>query len=493
MNTTYKLTIGDYIEKFLEGKTKGVAVLKDIYGFVKQHLPETAEETIRCAIYRDTKNRFKRVAKGVYMLVGKETASLLIHGDGRELNEIEDNSIDAIITDHPWEDKKAHKSGNQKNFADYSTFKYTLDDFKAKARVLKDGAYLAEFLPVESATNYEYLYEIKKMAKEVGLNYYAKITWRKAPEGTINNGRTTKGVEDICIFYKGKKPRRINDKKTLPYFTRKMLSYTINRPPADKGKKKNHQAEKPLAIYEYLIEMLTDEYDVCLDQFGGACNLIKGAINRNRFGIAYEYCKDFVKKAVDRFNCVTLFESDEEEYSSKTDEPVEVETLTIDAIPLETTKFQLKILNTLKDKRKNMFSNNDIEIINKANDDCAILASTINELFNKIVKLGYSNYQTPIFNTTLENYSYLSQMENQITALFDKKFTDEYLKEYYSNYKIEARAFAEYCLSEKSILTFEEITLNFNNLLSGYIDYLKQNYPTLNFVRSEKLLKEFLN
>ena len=40
--------------------------------------------------------------------------SLLVEGNGRELEEIEDESIDAIITDHPWLDKKAHKSGNQK-------------------------------------------------------------------------------------------------------------------------------------------------------------------------------------------------------------------------------------------------------------------------------------------------------------------------------------------------------------------------------------------
>ena len=110
MNTTYNLTIGDRIEMFLEGTKKGVATLKEIYNFIS----DKPEETVRCAIYRDKKNRFKKVAKGVYMLIGKETASLLISGDGRALNEIEDNSIDAIITDHPWSDAKAHKSGNQK-------------------------------------------------------------------------------------------------------------------------------------------------------------------------------------------------------------------------------------------------------------------------------------------------------------------------------------------------------------------------------------------
>ena len=38
-------------------------------------------------------------------------------------------------------------------------------DFKEKARVLKDGCFLVEVLPAENENNYEYLYQIKKYAK----------------------------------------------------------------------------------------------------------------------------------------------------------------------------------------------------------------------------------------------------------------------------------------------------------------------------------------
>lgn len=487
MNTTYQLTIADRIEAFLEGTKKGVATLKEIYGVIT----DKPEETIRCAIYRDSKKRFKKVAKGVYMLVGKETASLLINGDGRSLKEIEDNSIDAIITDHPWSDPKAHKSGNQKNFADYETFRYTLEDFKAKARVLKEGAYLAEFLPVESFSNYEYLYEIKQMAKEAGLNYYAKVTWRKAPEGSINTGRTTKGVEDVCIFYKGKKPRRLSETKTKPYYTSKMLSYTIDIP-ANKGKDKNHQAEKPIAIYDYLIDMFTDVNDVCLDQFGGALNLLKSAVKKNRFGIAYELCSNFVKKAVDRFKCITLFEQDDEDTSEDEVNNIETDLLTIETIPAEATEFQLKFLNNIKEKRYDMLSETDLEIINRANKDSFSLASTINELFNKIVKLGYSNYPVPSFNIGLEDYTYLNQMEIKINQVFDNKFNNKYIKDYYTNYKIEARAFVEYCISEEKIFDFDLIQSDFKNILLRYSNYIQKNHTKLNYTRSLKLLNEFL-
>ena len=174
-------TIGDTVERFLASKKNGIACLKEIY----KAASKWPEESVRCGIYRDRKQRFKRVAKGVYLLVGKESASLLIRGNGRKLDEIEDNSISAIINDHPWKNEKAHKSGNQKCFADYETFCYTQEDFEQKARVLIQGGYLAEFLPVRSFTNKKYLNQIEEMAERANLNYYASVIWRKAPEGVI--------------------------------------------------------------------------------------------------------------------------------------------------------------------------------------------------------------------------------------------------------------------------------------------------------------------
>jgi site-specific DNA-methyltransferase (adenine-specific) len=500
MQLTTNLTICDRIEAFLLESKKGVATLKEIYSVIK----EKPNETVRAAIYKDSKDRFKKVAKGVYMLKGENTASLLIEGDGRNLREIEDNSIDFIATDHPWSDSKAHKSGNQKNFADYDTFRYTLEDFKQKARVLKDGAYLAEFLPVESFTNYEYLYEIKQMAKEAGLNYYAKITWRKAPEGAINTGRTTKGVEDICVFYKGKKPRRLSESKSKPYYTTKMLNYTVDIP-ANKGKEKNHQAEKPVAVYDYLINMFTDVYDVCLDQFGGALNLLESAVKNSRFGIAYEISSEFVKKAVDRFGCITLFKNDETaEYfdeakediflakSNKVfDEHKEVEVVEIETIDEDVTKFQLKFLNNIKDKRAEMLTNEEIEIIEKANEDSFSLVSIVNELFKKITAKGYENYVVPQFNPTLEEYSYIQEVKLSVENIFDEKFENKYLKPYYNNYKIEAMAFAEYCVCIEKIFKIETIKSHLEKLLLKYVEYIAKNYPSMNYKRSYTLLNNF--
>ena len=109
---------------------------------------------------------------------GTTNQCLLINGDGRDLSMIKDNSIDGIITDHPYKLPKQLKGGNR-NFAEYELFKYEEKDFKEKSRVLKDGAFIVEFLPEESEINYEYLYEIKQMAKKKRVEIFCESTMDK--------------------------------------------------------------------------------------------------------------------------------------------------------------------------------------------------------------------------------------------------------------------------------------------------------------------------
>lgn len=90
----------------------------------------------------------------------KGAGSLILERDGRNLYFLKDGSIDCIFTDHPWLDLVSNRGGNRK-FADFSCFQYTTEDFKEKARVLKEGGFLAELLPAENENNFKYLYRIK--------------------------------------------------------------------------------------------------------------------------------------------------------------------------------------------------------------------------------------------------------------------------------------------------------------------------------------------
>lgn len=73
---------------------------------------------------------------------------VLVEGNGRDLSFLSDESIDLIINDYPW-DCDSNRGGNR-NFVNYETFTYTLEDFQEKARVLKNGSFLVEMLPAEN-------------------------------------------------------------------------------------------------------------------------------------------------------------------------------------------------------------------------------------------------------------------------------------------------------------------------------------------------------
>lgn len=271
------------------------------------------KESIRARVYENIGVKFKKLNRGLY--INKDADCVLIEGDGRDLSILKDGSIDCIITDHPWEDKKANKGGSR-NFALYDCFQYTLEDFKEKARVLKDGSFLVEVIPNENESNFDYLYNLKKMAQEAGFEYYAKVPWVK---GTFvgNTGRTQKNREDLMIFSKGKaralkwdKQRGLDENGNPTRRmsgTNGMLPAEFNVQPPSK-KEQICQSEKPSALFEQLLEYITLENEVVLDQFAGSGSVGEACIKTNRKCILIEKAKEKVEKIVERLGmrCVSV-------------------------------------------------------------------------------------------------------------------------------------------------------------------------------------------
>lgn len=290
---------------------KGVRFsLKDAYAAN----PEVPEASVRRSIYEHMGISFQRVGRGLYMTInpaGIDEQIMLIEGNGRNLKAIKDGALDAIITDHPWCDPKSNKGGNRA-FATYDTFEYTQEDFDEKARVLKDGCFLVEFLPAENANNFEYLYRIKKMAERSGLQYYAKVAWKK---GTFvaNTGRKAKNTEDVMIFSKGE-PRalRPDAKKTKatgePAFMKGaagMLPAMFDVQPVPK-KEIIAQSEKPVELLKQIIEYITLEGEVILDQFAGSGVVGAAARLTNRLAILIEKDKEKVEAIAKRLGLTQI-------------------------------------------------------------------------------------------------------------------------------------------------------------------------------------------
>lgn len=277
--------------------------------------PEKPHETIRARIYDNLGVRFERIAKGVYKTIdtGNE-ACVVIEGNGRDLSVINDESIDCIFADHPWLDKKSNKGGNR-NFADYESFEYSLEDFKEKARVLKPGCFLVEILPAENENNYEYLYQIKQYAKEAGFVYYSKVSWKKG-NFVSNTGRKAKNTQDVMIFSKGKARNMRFDKKksdlagTACYMSgcNGMLPAMFDVTPVPK-KDRIHQSELPVSLCEQILEFVTYEGEVVLDAYAGSGSVGEAALNLKRSCILIELCKENIQKIKNRFDSSVFYQT----------------------------------------------------------------------------------------------------------------------------------------------------------------------------------------
>lgn len=284
--------------------------LKEAVACVEQ-VKEVKEPSIRARIYEGIeKGLFSRIAKGVYTVTkeqdGEEVTCMLVQGNGRDLSFLKDNSIDAIITDHAYDLKKSLKGGNR-DFAAYECFQYTQEDFDEKYRVLKKGCFLVEFMPEENGENYEHLYQMKKMAKEAGLEYYAKVAWKKG-NFVANTGRKSKNTEEIAFFTKGKarnlRPDAKKDKAEpgISHYmsgARGMLPTVFDIEPPGKNSR-IHQAEKPVQLLQQILGFVTEEKEWVLDQFAGSFSLGEAALLNERNAICIEINEEYFEKGKER-------------------------------------------------------------------------------------------------------------------------------------------------------------------------------------------------
>lgn len=343
MNDTIQMNLFQY---FLDEEQFSMKEATNLVNNIKNM--NVNNESIRARVYEGVeKGIFTKISRGVYKVTSQieenTNTCLLINGDGRDLSMIKDKSIDGIITDHPYDLQKALKGGNRK-FATFELFRYESKDFKEKQRVLKEGAFLVEFLPEESEVNFDYLYEIKKMAQDNGFKYFAKVAWKKG-NFISNTGRKSKNVEDVMIFSNGE-PRslKLDAKKNLAVANKNNLdvkgksSYEIRNMLQEnnldvyymKGtngmlptafdyqpkntKEKIMEAEKPVELIEEIIEYISKPYETLLDQYAGSGNFIIACSNKNRNGIAIEKDNDMFKKMKNNIEKNLDIEFEEMEY-----------------------------------------------------------------------------------------------------------------------------------------------------------------------------------
>lgn len=294
------ISLADKIKMVFEGfeETFNLDLIYQIFKNEKQ-------TTIRGRVYRDLmgKGQVVRLAKGVYKFHGQDQEEgLILEGDARKLDLIKNQSVHLVIADHPYQIAQ----GGNRSFNDTykeSTFEYTEEDFKEKARVLVDGGFLVEFLPEMKETNWEYLNKILEYASNAGFNFFAKVPWYKAQiingkliDRSANVGRKSV-LEDVYVFSKGK-PRslrtRLQGKEIREERGANGMLPAIFMDLPEIPKNRRHKAEKPTSLLKKLVNFFTKESEIVLDQFAGSFNAFYSALELKRKAIAIELNPNFV-------------------------------------------------------------------------------------------------------------------------------------------------------------------------------------------------------
>ncbi len=197
---------------------------------------------------------------------------------------IEDNSIDCIVTDPAYEvisggaqeNKDVQRPGGILSANDGKIFEH--NDIKISQwigecyRVLKNNTHIyvmTNFLNLE-----EYMSEIRK----AGFDLHNLLIWEK--NNATPNRWYMKNCEYIIFARKGA-AKPINDCGTKTVIS---VRNVVN---------KIHPTEKPVELIEIFINNSTNPGDIVLDPFGGSMSTILAAIKNGRKGIGFEIDKKY--------------------------------------------------------------------------------------------------------------------------------------------------------------------------------------------------------
>ena len=197
---------------------------------------------------------------------------------------IEDNSIDLIVTDPPYKTTKRGiskntttggivrseegKSGKMFKFNDIKPIEYIPEFY----RLLKDGSHCYIM------TNHVNLQEILNTATECGFHFIKSLIWMK--DNKIMGQSYMSQFEYILFFRKGKH-KKINNCGTSD------ILHIPNKKTKDENGNNIHPTEKPVELMKILIENSSNEGDVVLDPFMGvgSTGVASKELNRKFIGI----------------------------------------------------------------------------------------------------------------------------------------------------------------------------------------------------------------
>ena len=244
---------------------------------------------------------------------------IVINGDSRIMAELQDKSVQLVVTSPPYWQLKDYGSQNQIGFNDnYEEYINNLSlVWRECHRVIDDGCRLCINIGDQFARSVYYgrykvipiRTEIIKFCETISFDYMGAIIWQKVTTTNTTGGATIMGsypyprngilkidYEFILIFKKNGKPVKVTkERKEQSRLTNEEWNEYFSGHWNFAGEKQDkHLAMFPLELPKRLIKMFTFVGDTVLDPFlgSGTTSLAAGQLNRNSVG--YEVNPDLI-------------------------------------------------------------------------------------------------------------------------------------------------------------------------------------------------------
>jgi len=242
----------------------------------------------------------------------------IIIGDSRKMPEVQNNSIDLIVTSPPYWHIKDYgiegQIGYDQSLHDYLKNLYIV--WEECFRVLRPGTRLCinigdQFLRSIIYGRYKIApihSEFIAQCEKIGLDYMGAIIWQKKTTMNTTGGATVMGsypyppnglieidYEFILIFKKpGKREVSKELKEKSKLSKEEWKEYFLSHWHFPGEKQIDHEAMFPEELPKRLIKMFTFVGDTVLDPFLGSGTTVKSALNLNRNSTGYEINEQFL-------------------------------------------------------------------------------------------------------------------------------------------------------------------------------------------------------
>ena len=235
------------------------------------------------------------------------------------MKKIEDNSVDLIITDPPYEHVKGGMKSKKYNVGTWKSDSYMnekMSDFKKEdifnfldvsiTKMKKVNMYIF-CSKLQLAHYFDYLNKNKKLK-------YDLLVWDKSSDDGKYSMKSSKfftqDIEYIIRIYEsGVSLNKVwNEERTKSDSRYYMKRQKFKQP------KGEHGTMKPVELIERFIELCSNENDIVLDPFMGSGTTAIACLNTNRNYIGFELDKKYCELANNR---IKEFISEKEELTNK--------------------------------------------------------------------------------------------------------------------------------------------------------------------------------